>query len=133
MSYRYCGLCNSWVYPPPDSEEPIKAYYDRCEKEGFEGQSVKLNQLPEKVQLRIKQKQANMEGDTPICSKCLSKTLNEIWLSEAICKECNIELVDIGWSLEQPRGHSVMSTRLMGCPKCRLVYYIPWRLSLEST
>ena len=123
----YCGLCGRG-FMSPFGETIDWAEYDRYGREGISGDSVEFNRLPEKVQLRIKQKKAGIEEDTPICNKCYSRTLDEIWVAErAVCKKCNTTLEDIGWSLEQPNGHSIMSTRLMGCPECRIVYFIPSR------
>jgi hypothetical protein len=131
MSGRHhsCGLCGSATLQCYSIGEPIDwAEYDRYGREGISGKAVEFNRLPEKVQLKIKEKKVLIDKDAPICPECYSRTLSDVFVTEkAVCKECNLALEDIGWSLEQPTGHSIMSTRLMGCPKCRLVYFIPSR------
>jgi uncharacterized protein with PIN domain len=123
-----CGLCGRGVFRPSNEETTDWAKYDRYGREGITGESVEFNRLPEKVQLWLKQKKASIKEDALICPECYSRTLDDIWVAErAVCKTCNTTLEDIGWSLEQPQGHSIMSTRLMGCPECRIVYFIPSR------
>lgn len=125
---EYCGLCGTSVSHYSVGEPIDWAEYDRDGRYGITGKSVELNRLPEKVQLRIKQRRVGIEEDAPICPKCYSRTLDEIWVAEkAFCKACDTTLEDIGYSSAQPGGHTVMETRLMGCPKCRLVYFIPSR------
>ncbi|MGA2768467.1 MAG: hypothetical protein ABSF24_09155 [Candidatus Bathyarchaeia archaeon] len=125
----YCGLCGTTVLHYSVGEPIDWAKYDGDGRYGITGNSVELNQLPEKLQLRIKQKRAGIEEDAPICPKCYSRTLDEIWVAEkAFCKACSTTLEDIGYSsVLNSTGHHVVDTCLMGCPKCRLVYFIPPR------
>jgi hypothetical protein len=128
-----CGLCGEHVSCHSIGEQIDWIEYDRYGRNQITGSAVRLNILPPNIQSAIKKKRANIAEDSPICPRCYSKTLDEVWVTErAICKDCNSTLENIGWSLEQPQGHSIMSVRLMGCPKCRLVYFIPSRSLTES-
>jgi len=127
-----CGLCGRLVSHYSAGEPIDWAKYDYYGRNGITERGVELNRLPEKVQLRIKQRRVGIEEDAPICPECYSRTLDEIWVAErAFCKACNTTLENIGYSSTQPQGYTVMTTRLMGCPKCRLVYFIPPRQVTE--
>jgi hypothetical protein len=128
-----CGLCGTSVFHYSVGEPIDWAKYDSDGRYGVTGTSVELNRLAEKVQSRIKQKRAGIEENTPICPRCYSETLDEIWVTErAFCKACNTTLEHIGYSsMLNSTGHHVTDTRLMGCPKCSVVYFIPWRQVLR--
>ena len=123
-----CGLCGTYTYCFR-SDEPINwTEYDGNGRNHVSGKSVYLNQFPETVQSKIKQKRVGIEENVPICSGCYSKTLDEIWVAEtSLCKACNMKLEDIGYSCVSQEGHTFTDTRLMSCPKCRLVYFVPSR------
>jgi hypothetical protein len=126
-----CGLCGCETIGCYQSErsggKPIDwEEYERYGRKHVTGRSVELYNLPEKVQSFIRQEKPDIREADPICNRCYADTLDKMWIAEqAVCKACNRALEYIGWSYDRDEGgHNIGYMRLMGCPECRLVYFI---------